>query len=367
MLGCLQDWLISFQNSSKMKYLIHLGHPAHYHLFKHVVNRLRDSGNSCIYVIKKKDILENLLIESAEEFLNILPRGRKNSLFGIFLGQIKQIWALFKLCVKDRPNVLMGSTPTVSQVGFLLKIPSLSLNEDDAKEVELFAKTTYPFSTVILSPRPCDNGRWNKKTVHYESYHELAYLHPDHFTPSLKALEGIVSQNERFFIIRFSSLDAYHDHGVKGMDLHLTLKLIDLLKPHGRVIISSEKKLPLKLESYRASFNPTKMHDLLYYSSIYIGDSQTMAAEAGVLGTPFIRINDFVGKLGYLKELEEVYKLGFGFRPARAGESLEIIDKWLKQNNLELEWKEKRKKMLSEKLNFSDYLYEFISKEEYRK
>lgn len=30
-----------------------------------------------------------------------------------------------------------------------------------------------------------------------------------------------------------------------------------------------------------------------------------MAAEATILGTPSIRFNDFVGKLGYLEELEK--------------------------------------------------------------
>ena len=37
------------------------------------------------------------------------------------------------------------------------------------------------------------------------------------------------------------------------------------------------------------------------FASLYIGDSQTMAAEAGVLGVPFVRFNDFVGRLGESK------------------------------------------------------------------
>jgi hypothetical protein len=37
-----------------------------------------------------------------------------------------------------------------------------------------------------------------------------------------------------------------------------------------------------------------------------------MAAEAGVLGVPFVRFNDFVGRIGYLRELEDIYELGYG-------------------------------------------------------
>ena len=43
------------------------------------------------------------------------------------------------------------------------------------------------------------------------------------------------------------------------------------------------------------NINPLDIHHVMSFASIYIGDSQTMAAEAGVLGTPFIRFNDFVG------------------------------------------------------------------------
>lgn len=54
------------------------------------------------------------------------------------------------------------------------------------------------------------------------------------------------------------------------------------------------------------------MHHVMAFASLYIGDSQTMAAEAGVLGVPFVRFNDFVGRIGYLRELEDKYELGYG-------------------------------------------------------
>ena len=42
---------------------------------------------------------------------------------------------------------------------------------------------------------------------------------------------------------------------------------------------------------------------------MYIGDSQSMAIEAALLGTPGIRFNDFNNKIGHLNELKNVYKL----------------------------------------------------------
>ena len=88
--------------------------------------------------------------------------------------------------------------------------------------------------------------------------------------------------------------------------------MIDILAPHGTIYITSERPLEPQFEQYRIRINPLDMHHVMAFASLYIGDSQTMAAEAGVLGVPFVRFNDFVGRIGYLRELEDVYQLGFG-------------------------------------------------------
>ena len=56
-----------------MKYLFHLGHPAHYHLFKNIIFNLKTAGNEIFILIKKKDVLENLLADSGLEFQNKCP------------------------------------------------------------------------------------------------------------------------------------------------------------------------------------------------------------------------------------------------------------------------------------------------------
>ena len=78
-----------------------------------------------------------------------------------------------------------------------------------------------------------------------------------------------------------------------------------------------------QFEKYRIKINPLDMHHVMAFASLYIGDSQTMAAEAGVLGVPFVRFNDFVGRIGYLRELEDVYELGYGIHATPLVESRE--------------------------------------------
>lgn len=85
-----------------------------------------------------------------------------------------------------------------------------------------------------------------------------------------------------------------------------------------------------------------------------------MSAEAAVLGTPYIRYNDFVGKIGYLKELEEKYQLGYGIKPDNEAELLQTALKLASCADIKKKYHDKRMKMLSEKINTAEFLYEEI-------
>ena len=124
-----------------------------------------------------------------------------------------------------------------------------------------------------------------------------------------------------------------HDSGIKGINTEIAQRLIDILAPHGTIYITSERPLEPQFEQYRIRINPLDMHHVMAFASLYIGDSQTMAAEAGVLGTPFVRFNDFVGRIGYLRELEDTYHLGFGVHASPLESTKTQInvafDKWI--------------------------------------
>ena len=109
-------------------------------------------------------------------------------------------------------------------------------------------------------------------------------------------------------------MGAHHDKGIDGISDEIASNLVKKLLKYGTVVITSERKIKSKLNMHRLEIDPKHMHHIMVFASIYIGDSQTMAAESGVLGVPFIRFNDFVGKIGYLRDLEDNYKLGFGIK-----------------------------------------------------
>ena len=296
-----------------MNVLIQLSHPAHFHLYKLVAKNLIDNGHKVLFVIKSKDILEQLLQNAGLPYVNINQHAHRGSKFGILWDMLVREWRIVRLCRKHRIDLLTGSTPDVAHAGWWLRRWRVNTGEDDLVVVPAFAKIASPFIQSFVAPDPCNAVKIEYKTSHYPGYHELAYLHPNHFTASKDVVEAYgIDTSSPFFILRFASLNAHHDVGIKGINTEVAQRLIDILSPHGRIYITSERPLELQFEQYRIKINPLDMHHVMAFASLYIGDSQTMAAEAGVLGVPFVRFNDFVGRIGYLRELEDVYELGYG-------------------------------------------------------
>jgi len=344
----------------KKKILIYLGHPAHFYIYKNVIPQLKNKGHSVEILIKKKDVLEHLLINANYSYHNIYNEDRKNSKIFMVWTMVKRFWRITTFCLKYKPDILIGTSVENSYVGKLLNIPVININEDDAEVVPLYAKYSYPMATEILTPIVCDNGKWDDKAITYNSYHELAYLHPNHFTPDIKVVEKYFDAKSTYFIIRFAKLNAHHDVGIKGINDEIAQKLISILRPHGRVYVTSERELDTEFEQYRIKIAPLDMHHIMAFSDLYIGDSQTMAAEAGVLGVPFVRFNDFVGRIGYLSELEDIYQLGYGVKTSQVDKLYQVVDALINMPNRKAVFEERRRKMLSEKIDYAQFLVWFV-------
>lgn len=346
-----------------MNILIQLSHPAHFHLYKNVAKNLMNDGHKVFILIKTKDILEDLLKQSGLPYYNILQQAHRKSKLGILWDMIVRDWRMLRFVRMHKIDLLTGSTPEVAQVGWLTCKYRVNTGEDDMRVVPLFQKMTRPFAQTMLSPIVCDNWKLENKSIKYSSYHELAYLHPNHFVADRNIVEKYFPTDSPYFIIRFSSLNAHHDNGIKGINADIAQKLIDILKLYGRIYITSERELEPQFEPYRIPIKTLDMHHVMAFSDLYIGDSQTMAAEAGVLGVPFVRFNDFVGRIGYLNELENVYQLGYGIKASEHGSEekmYDVVKELLSMPDRKNIWQQRRQKMLSEKIDYAQFLTWFI-------
>ena len=349
-----------------MNILIQLGHPAHFHLYKNVGKRLMADGHQVLFVIKTKDILETLLKDAGLPYVNINQRTHRGSKFGVLWDMIVRDIRLIRLCRKHKIDLLTGSTPDIAHAGWWLRKWRVNTGEDDMAVVPLFGKVAGPFVQVYAVPTVCDTGALEPKTVHYPSYHELAYLHPNHFTPDPKIVEAYgIDTSKPYFVIRFASLNAHHDSGIKGINTEIAERLVKILEPFGTIYITSERPLEPQFEKYRIKINPLDMHHVMAFTSLYIGDSQTMAAEAGVLGVPFVRFNDFVGRIGYLRELEDKYQLGYGIKASAEGSVDALCSRVenlvaMKADERKAKFAERREAMLEDKIDCAKFLVYFI-------
>lgn len=345
-----------------MTVLVYLGHPAHFHLFKESIKNLQAKSHKVVIVIKSKDVLEKLLIDSHLPYINIAPKLKKNGKVALYVSLIKRIVTLTKIILKYKPTKLAGSAAELAILGKLFRIPSYVFFEDDFEVVPKFAKIAGPLSTYLVCPNCCSAWKWNDKKIGYNSYHELAYLHPNHFTPDATKVEKIFDLKKRNFILRFAQLTAYHDVGKSGIDTTIAQQLIDILLPHGNIYITSERPLEPQFEKYRIQISPLDIHHALYFADMYIGDSQTMTAEAAVLGTPAIRFNDFVGELAYLEELEHKYQLTLGIKADNPQKLIEVTRVLVNTDNLKQVWQEKRTNMLKQSIDFSEFMISLLEK-----
>lgn len=346
-----------------MNVLIQMSHPAHFHLYKNVARNLLNEGHQVYILIKTKDILEDLLKASGLPYYNILKEAHRKSKLGIFWDMLVRDWRMLRFVRRHHIDLLTGSTPEVAQVGWLTRKYRINTGEDDMHIVPLFLKLAGPFIQTMLSPVTCDNWKLEPKTIKYAGFHKLAYLHPNQFTPDKRVADRYFPSGKPYFILRFAQLKAYHDIAAEARGINTTVaqQLIKMLLPYGDVYITSERDLEPQFEKYRLRINPLDIHHVLAFAKLYIGDSQSMAVEAAMLGVPGVRFNDFAGKIGVLDELENKYALTYGISSSEPQKMFDKVEELLSVSNLKEVFQQRRQKLLLEKIDVTAFFTWFIA------
>lgn len=339
-----------------MRILIDINHPAHVHLFKNLYFELKVRGIDVTVVAVEKEISIVLLEKYNIPYIKLGKNPK--STYGKLLFLIISIIKLFLISLKFKPNIFLSVAGIRSSVvAFLLGKKSYVFDdtEHSKKEIALYK----PFSTKIFTP-DCFLDDLGPKQIRYPGYHELAYLHPSRFTPNPEVLNEIgLLENDKFFVVRFVSWEASHDKGHKGLSLEDKRKLINYVKPYGKIIISAERALPPEFEEYRMSICPTKMHDLLYYATMYLGEGGTMASEAACLGTYSIYTNS-LPSMGYIKE--EIEKYNLIFKSIDIDEILSHLDS-IDFDKIKNQANEKTNKLINDKIDLTKFLINLITSE----
>ena len=281
-----------------------------------------------------------------------------SGLSGLAKELILRNFRLWKFTRKFKPDVMAAIGGVyIAHVGKLINKPSVVFT--DTENARLSNKITYPFASVVCTPTCFEAEVPEKIHKEYKGYHELAYTHPNRFTPDSKVLELFgLKEGEAFTLVRLVSWGSAHD--VKDAGFSDIKSAIEKLKEYGKVLISAEGELPEELEQYRVSVRPELMHHLLYYAQLIIGESATMASEAATLGTPAIFIS--TSTRGYTNELEKKYGMVWTFSDAEKAQeqgltkALEILEEGQPKSY----WHKKRDQMLADKMDVTDFVTNIV-------
>lgn len=278
-------------------------HPAQF-LMMQALAQYKPSDTEIVWFIRDKDVTKQLADESGIKY-EVVSKAQ-SGLLGNAFELFKNIFNFIKLSRKKNIDVWFSKYGAVNIASWTLRIPNLSFNDDDEDLVPLIAMTSYPFATKVLCTNWTRTKRFKKNVVHYNSFHELFYLHPRRFTlkKTQQHSSSVSLPNQPYILIRLSSLQAHHDVNVKGISLSMLAAIILKFKDSYQIYISSEARLPQELIKYELNINASDVHQVLGNAHLFISDSQTMTAEAALLGVRNLRISSFSKKIGYLDALE---------------------------------------------------------------
>ncbi len=279
------------------KILFDVGHPAQVHNFKNIYWDLEKKGWEGLFVTKDKEICVELLERYNLPFI-VLSRNRKGLLKKI-LFLVKDIVKFYSILNQFKPDIVLNRMSIhATLVSKILRVRQISM-ADTENSLNL------SFLTDTILTATSFEKSFGDKHLRYRGNIELFYLHPNRFRADDSIYELLnIKKDKRYAIIRFVSWDAHHDIGQKGFLYQQKIELVKKLSENIEVFISSEVELPFELEKYRITIPIDRIHDALYFASLYVGEGATMASESAMLGTPAIYVNS-LNDAGIFKELEE--------------------------------------------------------------
>ena len=329
-----------------MRLLFDVNHPVQAHLLRPVVEHFRARGDECRLVARDKDVTLGLLRSFGLEAS--VPAGVGRGPLGALRELLVREWRLRALARAFRPAVIAGTSVHAGRVGRHVGAVSVVINDDDAAAVPLFARLAYPSADWIVTPECLRHEGHGPRQLTYPGNQQLFYLHPARFAPDpgVRAELGL-PPGAPFALLRLSALQAHHDRGVRGFSAALVEAVRVRLPRHWRLFVSSEKALPPALQPLELRLPAERLHHALAAAEVLLGDSQSTTAEAAVLGTPALRLNDFVGRISYLAELER-RGLAFGFRPGQEPDLLARLEALLAEPGRRAEFAARRERLLAE-------------------
>lgn len=337
-----------------MKIVIDINHPAHVHYFKNFIAEMQKRGHTILITATEKDITYKLLGLYHLQFVRKGSHG--NSMVKKIFFLPSRVFSMYLSVRKFQPDMFLGfGSIHAAYTAALLRKPCINFEdtEHSSGQISLYK----PFVNCICTPSSFI-GSLGPKQVRFNGSMDLAYLHPGRFTPDPAILQELgLKETDTFIIVRFVSWAASHDigqHGIKDK-----IAFVKFLENYGRVLLTSEGSVPAGLEQNVIRISPEKLHDLLYYAALYVGEGGTMASEAAVLGTHSIHTSTTAKYCGVFQDL---HRYGLLWTVEDDSSARECVTSLMQMKCLKEEGKIKRQKLVNDKIDVTSFMVWFIEK-----
>ncbi len=343
-----------------MKIQFDLSHPAHVHLYRNFIQHMMAEGHEVRVTARDKEVTTQLLEAHGIPYERV---GVMQGDVGMARAWMARERRIIQIAREFRPDLVMGTlNPAVAHAAAVIRKPAIIFTDFEPSSIRYPIEfwLTRPFRPTFLLPTAVRHD-YGRRSVKLPTFKELAYLHPSVFQadPAIRDELG-VGADEPFAVLRFVAWKAHHDVGAQGLSAEAKAELAGEIAKRMRVFVSTEGPLPEQLEQYRLPTRPERMHHVLAEASLLVCDSQTMATEAAILGTPAVRSNSFVGDtdMGNFHELENEYGLLHNLAdPAEArAKAIELAE----DPGAKSEWLRRRQRLLAEKLDLTAFLKWFV-------
>ena len=339
-----------------MKFIFELNHPKHYYQFKYIMQMLKRDGHMVHVLARDKDVLLNVLQEEnvSYEIFGLHAKNMRDKV----LATPKLVHNYYKIAKRLKPDVIISKASLYGTLVARL-IGAKAIIFPDSEVVKLTNKVVVPLCTNVITPATFGLD-FGKKHIRIKGFFEDCYLAPSVFQPK----EEVVKQyglKKPYALFRFVGWYANHDVNNSGFTAEQQRAMLQLAEQKMHVYISSEKQLPEDLKKYKLPTPAAEIHSVLAHADLYVGDSQTMATEAALLGTPAIRSNSFVGPndMTNFIVLEKQYNL---LRNIRDYDGVIAAIQDMNQNSCKLEWIAKKDAYFKQVGDSNQQIYDIITK-----
>lgn len=342
-------------SESRRDVVVTVAHPGYVHLFKNAIAELKERGFEVHVFAREKHETRDLL--DALDIDYEMLAGEAHTLPQLVKVQAKYEYEILKRTRRmNSPVLLSAAEPAITHASTCFDCHSLLFLDTEHDTFQNVLAN--PFADVICTPEPYWDDLGSKQ-VRYPGNHQLAYLHPNRFEPDPAVLNEIdIDEDDRIVVMRLVEWESAHDLGHGGIGR--VEPIIEGLEQAGAtVLISSEVDLPDSLGGRSLDLDPHRVHDLMSYADLYLGEGLTMANESAVLGTPAIYVSSLW--TGVSEELSREFGLLSRYdKDPPPQEVLERATSMLDKDRST--WESRREDLLEAKIDTTEFIVRAVEK-----